>query len=138
MVIVCMSVALILLLQGGYDEDTAVLAAIAASESVGESSGESIGTSVERRAKRAEEAKQGVIDLSNDGSEIENGRKGRKRGSEAVQEATAQGEQARKDVGIIDLCGDQDTGDTEVRSEEGGLTLEAIREARLKRFAAGK
>ena len=136
--IVCVSVVLILLFQGGYDEDTAVLAAIAASESVGESSGESIGTSVERRAKRAEEAKQGVIDLSNDGSEIENGRKGRKRGSEAVQEATAQGEQARKDVGIIDLCGDQDTGDTEVRSEEGGLTLEAIREARLKRFAAGK
>ena len=136
--IVCVSVVLILLFQGGYDEDTAVLAAIAASESVGESFGESIGTSVERRAKRAAEAKQGVIDLCNDGSEVENGRNGRKRGSDAVQEATSQGEQARKDVVIIDICGDQDTGDTEVRAQEGGLTLEAIREARLKRFAAGK
>ena len=55
-----------------------------------------------------------------------------------MQEATSQGEQARKDVVIIDICGDQDTGDTEVRAQEGGLTLEAIREARLKRFAAGK
>ena len=136
--IVCVSVVLILLFQGGYDQDTAVLAAIAASDSVGESFGESIGTSVERRAKRAAEAKQGVIDLCNDGSEVENGRKGRKRGSDAVQESTSQGEQVRKDVVIIDICGDQDAGDTEVRAQEGGLTLEAIREARLKRFAAGK